>query len=61
MGKFTGYLICTDCDGTLTYEPGKVSEENAQQSDISNRKAGCLHLPQDGFRIMQSCFRTKYR
>ena len=30
MNKFKGYLICTDCDGTLTYEPGKVSEENAK-------------------------------
>lgn len=29
MGKFDGYLICTDCDGTLTDSKGQLSEENA--------------------------------
>ena len=30
MGKFDGYLICTDCDGTLTDTNRKISEENAE-------------------------------
>ena len=29
MGIFDGYLICTDCDGTLTNRKGELSEENA--------------------------------
>lgn len=29
MGKFEGYLICTDCDGTLTDSRGQLSGENA--------------------------------
>lgn len=29
MGIFDGYLICTDCDGTLTDSQGLLSEENA--------------------------------
>lgn len=44
MGKFTGYLICTDCDGTLTYEPGKVSEENAQAIRYFQREGGLFTL-----------------
>lgn len=28
MGKYDGFLICSDIDGTLTYETGKVSKEN---------------------------------
>ena len=30
MGKFDGILICSDVDSTLTYEAGKVSDENAK-------------------------------
>ena len=30
MGKFDGYLICTDCDGTLTDSQRKISPENAE-------------------------------
>lgn len=28
LGKFDGYLICTDCDGTLTDSHRKISDEN---------------------------------
>ena len=28
MGRFSGIILCTDIDGTLTYEAGKISEEN---------------------------------
>lgn len=30
MGKFEGYLICSDCDGTLTDGTGQLSEKNAE-------------------------------
>ena len=44
MGKFSGYLICTDCDGTLTYEPGKVSEENAEAIRYFQKEGGKFTL-----------------
>lgn len=44
MGKFTGYLICTDCDGTLTYEAGKVSDENAQAIKYFQKEGGLFTL-----------------
>ena len=44
MGKFSGYLICTDCDGTLTYEPGKVSEENAKAIKYFQSEGGLFTL-----------------
>lgn len=44
MGKFTGYLICTDCDGTLTYEPGRVSEENAEAIRYFQKEGGLFTL-----------------
>ena len=30
MGKFDGYLFCTDLDGTLLNNAGKISPENRQ-------------------------------
>ncbi len=44
MNKFKGYLICTDCDGTLTYEPGKVSEENAKAIRYFQEEGGMFTL-----------------
>ena len=44
MGKFTGYLICTDCDGTLTYEAGKVSKENADAIKYFQQEGGLFTL-----------------
>ena len=29
MGKFSGYMICSDCDGTLTNSNREISKENA--------------------------------
>lgn len=29
MGIFDGYLICSDCDGTMTNRKGELSQENA--------------------------------
>lgn len=59
MGKFTGYLICTDCDGTLTYEPGKVSDENAQAIKYFQKEGGIFTLATGRFPDHAELFRDK--
>lgn len=59
MGKFTGYLICTDCDGTLTYEPGKVSDENAQAIKYFQEEGGLFTLATGRFPDHAELFRDK--
>ncbi len=44
MNRFRGFLICTDCDGTLTYEAGKVSDENAQAIRYFQEEGGLFTL-----------------
>lgn len=44
MDKFKGYLICTDCDGTLTYKAGKVSKENAEAIRYFQSEGGLFTL-----------------
>ena len=43
-GKFFGYLICTDCDGTLTYDIGKVSEKNVRAIKYFQSEGGLFTL-----------------
>ena len=59
MGKFTGYLICTDCDGTLTYEPGKVSDENAQAIKHFQAQGGLFTLATGRFPDHAELFKDK--
>ena len=59
MGKFTGYLICTDCDGTLTYEPGKVSDENAQAIKYFQEEGGLFTLATGRFPDHAELFQDK--
>lgn len=59
MGKFTGYLICTDCDGTLTYEPGKVSDENAQAIKYFQEEGGRFTLATGRFPDHAELFKDK--
>lgn len=59
MGKFTGYLICTDCDGTLTYEPGKVSDENAKAIKYFQEEGGLFTLATGRFPDHVDLFRDK--
>lgn len=40
MGIFDGYLICTDCDGTMTNRAGKLSAENAEAIRYFQREGG---------------------
>lgn len=44
MDKFKGYLICTDCDGTLTNSEGKLSKENADAIKYFQEEGGLFTL-----------------
>lgn len=44
MNKFKGYLICTDCDGTLTDGNGNLSEENAKAIKYFQYEGGLFTL-----------------
>ena len=44
MGKFDGFLICSDVDSTLTYEAGKVSDENAKAIKYFQEEGGLFTL-----------------
>ncbi len=44
MGKFDGFLICSDVDSTLTYEAGKVSDENAKAIKYFQDEGGLFTL-----------------
>lgn len=44
MGKFDGILICSDVDSTLTYEAGKVSDENAKAIKYFQKEGGLFTL-----------------
>lgn len=40
MGKFDGILICTDLDGTLIGQGGKISKENIEAIEYFKREGG---------------------
>lgn len=61
MGKFTGYLICTDCDGTLTYEQGKVSDENAEAIRRFQAEGGLFTLATGRFPEHAKLFEEKFQ
>lgn len=44
MGKFDGFLICSDVDSTLTYEAGKVSDKNAKAIKYFQDEGGLFTL-----------------
>ena len=44
MNKFKGYLICTDCDGTLTDKNGIVSQKNAEAIRYFQSEGGLFTL-----------------
>ena len=44
MGKFDGYLICTDLDGTLLRKDKSVSEENLQAIEFFKEEGGRFTL-----------------
>ena len=44
MNKFKGYLICTDCDGTLTDSQGNMSDDNARAIKYFQDEGGLFTL-----------------
>lgn len=61
MGKFSGYLICTDCDGTLTYEPGKVSDVNAEAIKYFQNGGGLFTLATGRFPDHAKLFEDRFK
>ncbi len=44
MGLFDGYLICTDCDGTLTSEEKQISDKNIEAINYFQKEGGLFTL-----------------
>lgn len=44
MGIFDGYLICTDCDGTLTDSQSELSDENIEAIRYFQKEGGLFTL-----------------
>lgn len=49
MGKFDGYLICTDCDGTLTGADRKISQENQRAIRYFQENGGLFTIASGRF------------
>ncbi len=44
MGKFSGILLCSDVDGTLTYESGKISQKNKEAIEYFISEGGAFTI-----------------
>lgn len=44
MGKYDGILICSDIDGTLAYESGKISSENLEAISCFMKEGGLFTI-----------------
>ena len=49
MGKFSGYLICSDCDGTLTDNEKRVSKENGEAIKYFQENGGLFTVASGRF------------
>lgn len=61
MDKFKGYLICTDCDGTLTDSNVKVSEENAKAIKYFQDEGGLFTLATGRFADHVNLFKEQFQ
>ena len=61
MNKFKGYLICTDCDGTLTDNEGKVSDANAEAIKYFEEEGGLFTLATGRFPHFANNFKDKFK
>lgn len=61
MGKFDGILICSDVDSTLTYEAGKVSDENAKAIKYFQDEGGLFTLATGRAPSFMEHFRDKVK
>ncbi len=60
MGKFDGYLICTDCDGTLTNSQGQLSDENAAAICYFQQEGGLFTISTGRFPKHVLNFKDKF-
>ena len=60
MGKFDGYLICTDCDGTLTNSQGQLSDENATAIRYFQQEGGLFTISTGRFPKHVLNFKDKF-
>ena len=60
MGKFDGYLICSDCDGTLTNSQGKLSDENAEAIRYFQQEGGLFTVSTGRFPKHVLNFKEKF-
>lgn len=60
MNKFKGYLICTDCDGTLTDRDVKVSDENAKAIKYFQQEGGLFTLATGRFADHVNLFKDRF-
>lgn len=61
MGIFDGYLICTDCDGTMTDSKGNLSAENAEAIRYFQREGGLFTLSTGRFPKHVSKFEADFQ
>ncbi len=60
MNKFKGYLICTDCDGTLTDSNVKVSKENEDAIKYFQAEGGLFTLATGRFAEHANLFKEQF-
>lgn len=61
MKKFRGYLICTDCDGTLTDSEGNLSAENADAIRYFQEEGGLFTLATGRFPDHINLFKDQFQ
>lgn len=61
MDKFKGYLICTDCDGTLTDGDGALSRENAEAIKYFQDEGGLFTLATGRFPSHIEQFKNQFQ
>ncbi len=59
--KFKGYLLCSDCDGTLTYGEEVLSEENVKAIKYFQKEGGIFTLATEDFLNMLISLRIDSR
>ncbi len=59
--KFKGYLLCSDCDGTLTYGEEVLSEENVKAIKYFQKKVEYLLWQREDFLNMLISLRIDSR
>lgn len=61
MGKYDGFLICSDCDGTLTNNKGQISEENARAIRCFQENGGLFTVATGRFPTYINHFLPSFR